>query len=422
MAPATPDPYRSLNRVGRALAARNDEIAIQMVRHIRDQVSAYSTVDPAIFDRIKELSSATSLAISEAMISHTPIRRGDIAIIQEQAADRLRSGIDLDSFLHAYRAALFFYWDLAMDEGTRLRLTRKAGHSVGRFVLDAVDTITTHAAEAYLREDNRVRTETGRAMFDLIDSLIAGRSSTNGLRAVAPALDPAGPAQVIIARITEPPADLGAGLSTALEVLEQSLALGTARTLGTVRHQEVVVIAPGSPPLSRLHSAVRAARERHIQLSIGVSDCPAGFAGIPGAYAAAALTLSYASRGRPVVKLTDLGTVQLLLLSAGSVARELLRKKATPILLLNKKEREIMIETITAFAAADMNITSAASVLHVHPNTVRYRLARTADTTGLDPRTFSGLADLHCIIQMQPPLAPEVTGPTLRERAVAVDV
>ncbi len=66
------------------------------------------------------------------------------------------------------------------------------------------------------------------------------------------------------------------------------------------------------------------------------------------------------------------------------------------------REREIAIETISAFAAADMNITTAASALHVHPNTVRYRLARIADTTGLDPRTFSGLADLHCIIELQP--------------------
>jgi hypothetical protein len=380
--------------------ARNDEIAAQMVQRIRDQVPAYSTVDPTIFDRITQLSTATSLAISEAMISHTPVRRGDIPIIREQAADRLRSGIDLESFLHAYRAALFYYWDSAMEEVTRLRLTRAAGHSVGRFVLDSVDTITTHAAEAFLREDNRVRAETGRAVFDLIDGLIAGRPNPRGLRSVAPGLRQAGPVQVIVARITEPPADLGAGLSTALEILEHSLALGTARPLGTVRDEEVVVIAPGSPPVSRLHSAARAAREHQVQLSIGASDSPTGLAGIPDAYAAAALTLSYASPGRPVVKLTELGTLQLLLLSSGSDVRELIREKSAPLMLLPQKERAITIEAITAFVAADMNITSSASALHVHPNTVRYRLARIAETTGLDPRTFAGLADLHCIVEL----------------------
>lgn len=253
-----------------------------MVQRIRDQVPAYSTVDPAIFDRITQLSTATSLAISEAMISHTPVRRGDIPIIQEQAADRLRSGIDLESFLHAYRAALFYYWDSAMEEATRLRLTRAAGHSVGRFVLDSVDTITTLAAEAFLREDNRIRAETGRAVSDLVDGLITGRPVPKGLRSVAPGLRPAGPVQVIIGRITEPAADLGAALGTALEILEHSLALGTARPLGTVRHEEVVVVALGSPPVSRLHSAARTARERHIELSIGVSDSPTGPCRHPG--------------------------------------------------------------------------------------------------------------------------------------------
>lgn len=399
VAVATPDPYRGLRRVGQALAARNDQLALQMVQRIRDQVPAYSRVDPAIFERINELSSATSSAISQAMISHSPIRRGDIPIIQEQAADRLRSGIDLESFLHAYRAALFFYWDSATEEATRLRLTRAEGHSVGRFVLDSVDTITTHAAEAFLREANRVRTETGRAVFELVDSLIAGRPTPSGLRSVAPGLHPTRPAQVIIARITEEaPADLNVRLNTALEVLEQNLALGTARPLGTIRQQEVVVIAPGSPPVSRLHSAARETRERNVGLSIGAADSLAGFAGIPMAYATAALTLSYASPDRPVVKLTELGALQLLVLSAAGDTRELIREKATPLLQLADRERDTAFETITAFAAAHMSISATASALHVHSNTVRYRLGRIADATGLDPRTFSGLADLHCMV------------------------
>ena len=47
-----------------------------------------------------------------------------------------------------------------------------------------------------------------------------------------------------------------------------------------------------------------------------------------------------------------------------------------------------------------MNISAAASALGVHPNTVRYRLERFAQTTSLDPRTFAGLADLHCTIEL----------------------
>jgi DNA-binding PucR family transcriptional regulator len=47
-----------------------------------------------------------------------------------------------------------------------------------------------------------------------------------------------------------------------------------------------------------------------------------------------------------------------------------------------------------------MNIARAARQLHVHPNTVRYRLARIAEATGQDPRTFAGLADLVCMLEI----------------------
>jgi sugar diacid utilization regulator len=38
--------------------------------------------------------------------------------------------------------------------------------------------------------------------------------------------------------------------------------------------------------------------------------------------------------------------------------------------------------------------------LHVHPNTVRYRLQQIATKTGHDPRTFTGLVDLICILEL----------------------
>ena len=50
-----------------------------------------------------------------------------------------------------------------MDEVASAAADAQSGrHSVGRFVLDSIDTITTHAAEAFLREDNRIRAAAGR--------------------------------------------------------------------------------------------------------------------------------------------------------------------------------------------------------------------------------------------------------------------
>jgi DNA-binding PucR family transcriptional regulator len=38
--------------------------------------------------------------------------------------------------------------------------------------------------------------------------------------------------------------------------------------------------------------------------------------------------------------------------------------------------------------------------MHVHPNTVRYRLQQIATKAGHDPRTFRGLVELLCIFQI----------------------
>jgi sugar diacid utilization regulator len=38
--------------------------------------------------------------------------------------------------------------------------------------------------------------------------------------------------------------------------------------------------------------------------------------------------------------------------------------------------------------------------MHVHPNTVRYRLQQIGTKTAHDARTFTGLVDLNCILEM----------------------
>ena len=61
------------------------------------------------------------------------------------------------------------------------------------------------------------------------------------------------------------------------------------------------------------------------------------------------------------------------------------------------------VETIRAFADADLNVADAANRIHVHPNTIRYRLQQIATKTGHDPRTFAGLVELLCILEVTSP-------------------
>jgi hypothetical protein len=125
------------------------------------------------------------------------------------------------------------------------------------------------------------------------------------------------------------------------------MSLGAARPLGAIRHGELVLITSGTAPHDKLAS-LRGARQRTIErhnvdVHYGVSVPSPGFAGVPQAYREAALSLSY---------------------------------------------------------DADLNVAGAARRIQVHPNTVRYRLGQIATKTGHDPRTFAGLVELLCILEI----------------------
>ncbi|WP_027007774.1 PucR family transcriptional regulator [Conexibacter woesei] len=386
------DPSKAIRRVGAALVARHEEIAQAMVARILSDVPSYRRAGRPVADEVLALATATAEILGHAFATGTPIAREDVPIVREHAALRLDRGIDLEAFLHAYRAALFHYWDACAEEAARLRISRADGLALARFALDAIDTITTHAAEAYLREETRRATESGRAARDLVERLIAGQPvGLDRRHPAAPGLDPTAPLILVLAR--------GDG-AAARDRLEEALGFGKARPVATIRQGEVVLLTAGADT-SEVTSRLRRALGDD-DLRCGVSATPAGFPGVARAYREATLTLSYTSVERPVLALAELSAFEAALTGADAATRALIAGKGASLAALPDAEREQATATIRAFAAADMNISAAAATLFVHPNTIRYRLSPIATTSGHDPRTFAGLTDLICILQTAP--------------------
>jgi DNA-binding PucR family transcriptional regulator len=113
----------------------------------------------------------------------------------------------------------------------------------------------------------------------------------------------------------------------------------------------------------------------------------------------ASLAVAYTSAARPIASLDDLSSLECALVGADAPTRAIIASKGSDLLALPADELESATATIRAFAAADMNVADAAQVMHVHPNTVRYRLRRIAATSGHDPRTFAGLVELVCVLE-----------------------
>ena len=395
----------AIRRVGEALAGRYAEIGQAVAARIVDEIPGYREVAPDVIADLRAGATATTEVIAQTLADGSTVRREDLEFLRDLAARRVHQGVSLEVFIHAYRVALLAYWDACADEASRLGLSRDAGFALAHSAIDAIDTITTQAAEAYLREETRLRTQSGRAARDLVERLIDGQPIAPGRRhPAAPGLDPTGTHLTIVGRVDQTTLAVGDALQLARDALEESMALGTGRPLAAIRHGELVLISAGTSPRAKIAS-LHAARQRTIEednvdVRYGVSVPSRGFASVQQAYREAALSLSYTSPSRPIVSLDDLSAIECALVGATATTKAVIASKGANLRTLSDEGLAAAVETIRAFSDADMNVAKAAQQMHVHPNTVRYRLQQIATKTGHDPRTFTGLVDLLCILEI----------------------
>jgi hypothetical protein len=393
-----------MRRVGEALAGRYTEIGQTIAARIIEEIPGYRDAAPEVINDLRAGATATVELLARTFAEGSTVRREDLGFLRELAARRVHQGVSLEVFVHAYRVALLAYWDACAEEASRLRISREAGFALASSAIDAIDTITTQAAEAYLREETRLRTQSGRAARDLIDRLIDGQPIDPGRRhPAAPGLDTTGQLLTVVGRVEQTTLAVGDALQLARDVLEESMSLGTIRPLTTIRHGELVLISAGTSPRAKLAS-LRAVRQRttdehHIDVRYGVSVPSQGLASVQQAYREATLSLSYTSASRPIVSLDDLSSLECALIGATASTKAVIASKGNGLRALSDDDLAAAVETIRAFSNADLNVAKAAEQMHVHPNTVRYRLQQIATKTGHDPRTFAGLVDLICILE-----------------------
>jgi hypothetical protein len=404
--PVGGDHRRAMRRVGEGLAGRYTEIGEAITARILEEIPAYRDATPDLINDLRIGATATAEVLARTLAEGSTVRREDLGFLRELAARRVHQGVSLEVFIHAYRVALLAYWDVCAEEATRLKISRAAGFALASSAIEAIDIVTTQAAEAYLREETRTRTQSGRAARDLVERLIEGQPIDPGRRhPAAPGLDPTGQLLTVVGRVEQTTLAIGDALQLARDTLEESMSIGTIGPLATIRHGELVLISAATSPSGKIAN-VRAARRRSVEehnldVRYGISVPSQGFASVQQAYREATLSLSYTSASRPIVSLDELSSLECAAIGATATTKAAIASKGNRLRALSDDDLAAAVETIRAFSNADLNVAKAADQLHVHANTVRYRLQQIATKTGHDPRTFAGLVDLICILEMR---------------------
>jgi PucR-like helix-turn-helix protein/diguanylate cyclase with GGDEF domain len=302
-----------------------------------------------------------------------------------RAVGRLRAaqGIPLEAVLRAYRLGGQITWEALVA------LSRQNERHDDGLLLEVAGSLwrtndrgCSAAAEGYRAEERRRSGLDAAERQRLVDGLLDGRGGDPAFVRTASellAVPLAGRLVVVVAPTPEDGRDPLPDPAPAL------LKRGTRSAWATRSQAQVGVVALGARRLPELLGWLGMLTTG----PVGVSAVVEGAAAVAGAYRLAenaARTLpAHAAR---VVTIDD-RLPEALLSNSPEIAERLVGQTLGRLLELPEDEREVLLETLSAFLDADGSPTRAADLLYCHRNTVMHRLRRIESVTGrklTDPR------------------------------------
>lgn len=370
--------YPEVERLLGRLEEHQAEIALDLFESLRREVPAYAALEsPDELERhCQEHAKAFLQTVRTAIVPRGP--EADFVVrFGERGAGQ---GYGLELLLRGYRTNghTFVHW-VSEQGSAATRDSLRAALAVTRMVMEYTDSVSATLAEAYLHETERLLVEAGFQQRDLLEDLLAGRGAADA-RLLAAGLEPGRPLQLAVVS--------AADLAKASEAVGDQFRMSRLRALRVVRHEELVVIAPAPAPLRQIF--IRAAERE--ALTAGVSLPIADLSGVPRAHAEARKALALAQSGG-VLRLADLSLFDYLLAGADETAPRLGPEGIESL-------KPHLKETLLAYAAADLNVGAAARRLHLHQNTVHYRLRQIERLTRTDLRRLVDVVDLLAAVRL----------------------
>jgi hypothetical protein len=305
---------------------------------------------------------------------------------------RAEQGVPLAVILHSYRIAGKFLWAAILAEaeaagGSPAALLDAASDLW--FIIDELSGVVTASYRDTLDELARRSQQTRNAMLDV---LLRGDGDRSRLWEYTAALRLPRQGTFVVAAAQTPQPGV-----EAIGSPEETLNRRGVRSAWRIEVEAQIGVLVLGPPTSIASVAEELASRA--AGAVGLSEPYTQLDQTPGALREARLALLAADPpARPVVRYGEV-PVAVLLLSAPDAADALARAVLGPVLDLPDAECDSILRTLREWFAVDGATSIAAEKLHMHRNTVRYRLRRLEELTGRSLAQPSGLADLHLALE-----------------------
>ena len=359
-----------LREVAAQLDGQSNDIALTMVRVYREEIPAYAVLDDESFsDDVRVVSSALVRCWLTVMATGRSVADEMLQPLTEGARRRAAQGVDLHSLLKAYRIGIRVMWrEITASPAWRARALQAVLADVATWVLDFADKICTAVAAAYLDETTHVAREREHRRSALLNVILGDPSAEHLHHPDELALAHC----VVVAKV---PGD------TSLVELERTGRLLEERAgaqLWTVRHCSVVAAIPASEhgPREALRQRLAALTHADVVQAVGLGGTAAGPAETRQSYVEAADALSVGSRltlnPAPVYDYQELAPL-IALMSQPERARRFAATCLGP-LGSDLNSRAWVLPTVEAYLSQQGRVKAMATALHLHPNTIKYRL------------------------------------------------
>ncbi|UQT54237.1 helix-turn-helix domain-containing protein [Streptomyces durmitorensis] len=356
-----------------------------VVDAVHEQVPAYTALDGSRFPEVRAIAAWATDRLLDHWVTGGAIGDADLRRFRGIAAARAADGRPLQAVLRAYRVAAAV---LADEVAARApQLSAKDAFALAQLLLTAMDTISEEMTTAYAATSERLTGDRDRSLQLLLDDLIAGRHASLGaLGARASRLGVQLPERYCLL-VAEPmdaraldggSSDISLATSTALlTALDGGGTRGTS--LATTHGSRAVLLLPAASA-----EAVPDVLRRHSWRGCVISGESLDRVAVAHRLAAGALDTAPPHAHHPERVLTDADAHVLALLAGHPVVSpdQIGRIVLGP--LVDRAQRHLL-EALTAYVDTG-SANAAARELHLHPQSVRYRLRRVRDLASRDPQ------------------------------------
>jgi hypothetical protein len=381
------------------------------------EISAFSASGNP--DVLPELAQHTAAHLAEIQRLCGGAMPGEFDFVRRHAQHRAEQKFPLEATLHAYRCGhkVIARWlRTAALESTQDRSdTDQVITSVADFAIEYTDTISTIATSEYVNRTRHVAEAEGDRRTELLGLLLEGYDESDAR--AASLLKRAGYLEqrqsfcVAAAQSVDPTEmENPARAQRLADAISQAVSRLPIRTLTGIRDDIVTAVFSDTRRVSgwTIPQSLLAERIRPLLSTIGpaaligVSSDQPSTSHIPKALNEAKMALGFASVTERLVHFSELPIRRLLLHLGGDQVQSALPVWSQSFIEADEKARGALVDTLRAYADADMNLLRAAKQLNVHPNTIYARVQKIQDITGMNALSYHALSELLLAADCRP--------------------